>query len=139
MNLDTVIKKLKFCSGILTLTTALMLPVNLSSQAALPDQETYNFARKRYNLLIRMSRDGCSYYANPQTLSIQENTRIVSVLLTRGEVGGGSGCNGIFQFLRLTVRCQNQEISYSDAIGSPANQQEEWQPNLEVANRICSL
>lgn len=139
MNLKSLIKKLKSSSGILTLTTALMLPVNLPSPAALPDQETYNFVRKRYNFLIEMSRGGCSYYANPQTLSIQENTRIISVLLTRSDVGGGSACNGIFHFLRLTVRCQNREISYSDAIGSRANQVEEWQPNLEVTNRICSL
>lgn len=139
MNPDLLMKKLSCFSGVLTLLMAVMIPINLQSQAALPDQETYNFVRHKYNLLLQISRGGCSYYANPQTLSVQGNTRVISVLLTRGDVGGGSACNGIFEFLRLTVRCQSQEISYSDAIGSPANMGEEWQQNLEVANRICSL
>ena len=139
MKPDLLIKKLSCFSGILTLIVAVMVPINLPSQAALPDQETYNFVRHKYNLLLQISRGGCSYYANPQTLSVQGNIRVMSVLLTRGDGGGGSACNGIFEFLRLTVRCQSQEISYSDAIGSPANIGEEWQQNLEVANRICSL
>lgn len=138
MNLDNLLKKLNYFPGILTFATGLLLQI-IPSQAALPDQETYNFARQKYNLLVQISRGGCSYYANPQTLSIEGNTRILSVLLTRGETGGGSSCNGIFEFLRLTVRCQSQEISYSEAIGSPANIVEEWQLNEEVTNRICSL
>ena len=126
--------------GFLCLITGISISlIGIKSYATLPDQETYNFVSKQYNLLIHTSRDGCSYYANPQTLKGDNNNRMISVLLTRGDISGGSGCNGVFQFLRLQVRCQTQEISYSEDISSPANFTENWQSNLGVANRICSL
>jgi hypothetical protein len=109
-----------------------------SSHAALPDQETYDFVTRRYNLLLEETRSGCGYYANPSTLSVTGDERALSVLLMRGP-SGGSSCNGLFQFQRLQVRCSTEEVSYSEQIGSPANWEISWYQNNQVAQQICSL
>lgn len=108
------------------------------SNAALPDQETYDFVIRRYNLLLEETRSGCGYYANPNTLSVTGDERALSVLLMRGP-SGGSACNGLFQFQVLQVRCPTEEVSYSEQIGSPANWEASWSQNTQVAQQVCSL
>jgi hypothetical protein len=108
------------------------------SIAALPDQETYDFVTSKYTLLLEQTRGGCGYYANPNTLSITGNERTVSILMMRGQPGG-TACNGVFEFQVLSVRCQTGEVSYSEQLASPANWQEDWHSNAEVAQQICSL
>jgi hypothetical protein len=109
----------------------------LPTQAALPDNETYELVMNRYNILIDAYTE-CSYYLNPATLSVNGNERAVTVLFTRGELGG-SECNGIFEFQVLTVRCNTQEVSFSDQIASPANWTEDWYREPQIAQQICTL
>ena len=108
------------------------------SIAALPDQETYDFVTSKYDLLLEQTRDGCGYYANPDTIAINSDERSVVILMTRGQPGG-TACNGVFKFLILSVRCQTEEVSYSERLASPANWQENWHSNAEVAQQICSF
>lgn len=106
--------------------------------AALPDQETYDFVRTKYSLLLEETRSGCGYYANPATLTINGDERTLLVLLTRGQTGG-SMCNGVFEFQVLSVRCATGETSYSERIASPANYEERWYQNTDVAGQVCAI
>lgn len=106
------------------------------AQAALPDDESYEFVTSRYNVLLEQRRNGCAYYANPRTLVSQGNDRRLSVLLIQNN---GSLCNGTFEFQVLSVRCQSREVSYSVRIGSPANWVENWQQIPAVADPVCSM
>jgi hypothetical protein len=110
----------------------------LPVRAALPSEDVYNSATSQYTLLLHQSRDGCGYYANPKTLSVNGNQRYLSVLLTRGDPGG-SACNGVFEFQVLSVNCQAQQVSYSNRIHSPADWVEEWHPDRDVADKVCSI
>lgn len=107
-------------------------------QAALPDQDTYDFVMRRYDTLLTETRSGCGYYANLSTLVVEAETRSLSVLMTLGP-SGGTACNGVFEFQVLSVRCDSQEISYSQRLASPANWQESWQQNPQVAELICAI
>lgn len=127
----------KFLAYGLALGLGCSLLSNLS-HAALPDPETVEFIRERYSLIIDTQRSGCSYYANPETLGVQGRNRSISVLLMRGP-SGGTMCNGVFKFQVLSVQCNSNHVSYSDRIGSPANDEENWVHNPEVARTICSL
>lgn len=119
-------------SGVLLSTSS-----SLVSYAALPDEATYNFALSRYNLLVEDDLD-CSYYANPNTLSINGNERSLLVLFTRSDPGG-TICDGVFEFQVLRVKCNTGELLYSAQIASPSNWEEERHVNRQAANQICSL
>jgi hypothetical protein len=120
---------------------ALSLASTVPAQAALPDQETYDFVTERYTLLLENTRGGCSNYANPATLSqASDNSALLSVtvLQMRGDPGG-SLCNGVFEFQRLSVNCQTAEVMYRKLIGSPATWNEQPYQNEDLANKVCSL
>lgn len=122
---------------LVAIISSLPLFTVLPIQAALPDNETYELVMSRYNILIEADTE-CSYYLNPSTLFISGNERAVSVLFTRGELGG-SACNGVFEFQVLIVRCNTQEVSFSSQIASPANWTEDWYREPQIAQQICTL
>jgi hypothetical protein len=114
----------------------------LPSAAAYPDRATYEFTLEQYNLFLRNSRDGCGYYANPNTLtqpSNSPNLRELSVLVVRGGPGSGSGCYGVFEFQVLRVNCQTDEVRY--ARQTPGEQEDKlsWSKDEEVARLACDL
>lgn len=116
---------------------ASFLPI-LPGHAALPDQETYDLITSRYHLSLEQTRGGCGYYANPSTLTVNGSQRALTVLHMRGDPGG-SACNGIFEFLILSVDCNTNQVSYSDRLASPANWVENWHNNPEVASTVCAM
>lgn len=120
---------------------ALTCGITLPSLAALPDQETYEFVSQRYHVSLENTRGGCTYYANPDTLVHDAQNpamQSLTVLLTRGE-GGGSMCNGVFEFKNLTVNCQTAEVVYSDRIGSPASWNDQPYVDSNLASQVCAL
>lgn len=116
---------------------AVFLPFS-SAFAALPDAETYNFVTSRYFLLLDERRSGCGFFANPDTLAVDDENRSLLVLQMRSP-NGGSACNGVFDFHTLQVRCESQEVSYSSQIGSPATWDESWMVSPTVAEQVCAL
>ncbi len=105
--------------------------------AGLPDNETYEYIKKRYSLFLETTRDGCVYYANPKQITRENSIRFLSVLLTQG---AGTICNGIMEFQTLRVDCKNNLISYNNYVGSSYNWQEEKPyQNTEIARKICRL
>jgi hypothetical protein len=112
----------------------------LPCTAAYPDRATYEFTIEQYNWFLENTRDGCGYFANPNTLtqsSDSPNARELSVLLVRGSPLSGSGCNGIFEFRVLQVNCQTDEVRY--ATGNYGEQEDEllWKKNETVAGLVC--
>jgi hypothetical protein len=127
----------KTLSALLSITVCTLSA--LPSCAALPDTETHNLVTARYHLLLQPGgRGNCSYYANPETLRVNGSERFLSVLHT-GSPMDGTVCNGIFEFKVLSVRCDANEVSYSDRIASPANWIENWHSNPNVASRVCAM
>lgn len=104
--------------------------------AALPDTDSYKYVTGRYTLYLQSTRSGCTYTANPQTLTRQANLRSMSVLLTRGKEGG-SACNGVFKFEQLQVNCSNQKIYYDEQLAFAQSPQ--WFFSPEIAVKVCSL
>lgn len=119
----------------LAVVVSLVLP-GATAIAALPDAETYKFVTSRYKLYIENTRGGCTYLANPQTLSRQGERRSISVLLTRGQ-DGGSACNGVFEFQQLQVNCNNQQIYYDEQL--PGSEAPRWFSHPVVAQTVCLL
>lgn len=128
----------------------LVLSLSVLSQgaafAALPDIETYNFVLKKYDLLMRQSRDGCAFYADPDFIvarsekpnGADKNIRQLIVLQT-ADRNSGSGCSGVFQFLYADVNCRTNQITYTDAIGSPASWKTNRYSDPEMSKKICAL
>ena len=114
--------------------------------AALPDVETYNFVTRKYNLLMRTSRDGCAFYTDPEFVVARsekpnqsdKNIRQLIVLQTASR-DSGSGCNGVFQFQYADVNCRTNEIRYTSAIGSPANWKTDRESDAAMAKKVCAL
>lgn len=106
------------------------------------DTAFFDRVRQSYTLFLERGsfeqRQGCSFYANPKTVSGRKNERYVSVLNQAGE-NDGTICRGVFKFFNLSVRCQTGEISYAEHLGSPATWKENWQKRPQVADRICKL
>lgn len=129
---------------------AIALSLSVLSQgaaiAALPDVETYNFVTKKYSLLMRQSRDGCAFYADPEFIVARsekpnrtdKNIRQLIVLQT-ADKNSGSGCSGVFQFLYADVNCRTNQISYTDAIGSPAAWKTNRYSDSAMTKKICAL
>ncbi|HTL89144.1 MAG TPA: hypothetical protein VL134_07070 [Leptolyngbya sp.] len=114
--------------------------------AALPDVETYNFVTRKYNLLLRTSRDGCAFYADPdfivarseQPNQADQNIRQLIVLQTSSR-NSGTACDGIFQFQYADANCRTNQISYTNAIGSPATWKTDRYLDLTMTKKICAL
>ncbi len=114
--------------------------------AALPDVETYNFVTRKYNLLMRQSRDGCSFYADPEFIVARSEKQTGSdknirqlIVLQTAEQNSGAGCGGVFQFQYADVNCRTNEIAYTDAIGSPAAWKTDRYSDAKLTKKICAL
>ena len=117
----------------------LLLPLTKPVNAGLPDRETYKYVTNRYNVFLEATRGGCSHYANPEQITEKNATRYLPVLVVRGE-GGGTLCNGIFEFLSLRVDCQKNLVDYNSYIGSPSNWNEaKPYKDTRLALKVCSL
>ncbi|MEP0916803.1 hypothetical protein NC981_08220 [Leptolyngbya sp. DQ-M1] len=114
--------------------------------AALPDVETYEFVTKKYNLLMRQSRDGCVFYADPKFIVARsekpdrsdKNIRQLIVLQTMTK-DGGSACSGVFQFQYADVNCRTNTVTYTDGVGSPATWKTASYSDPAMAKKICAL
>ncbi|MER3433549.1 MAG: hypothetical protein C4288_08965 [Leptolyngbya sp. ERB_1_1] len=114
--------------------------------AALPDIETYNLVTRKYNLLMRQSRDGCAFYADPEFIVARsekpnrsdKNIRQIIVLQT-ADKNSASGCSGVFQFQYADVNCRTNEIAYTNAIGSPATWKTDRYSDSAMVKKICAL
>lgn len=132
--------------SIATIVILTVCSQSLSAVAALPDVETYNFVTKKYNLLIRESRDGCVFYTDPKfVVSRSEspnrndnNIRQLVVLQSQNRTGG-TACEGVFQFLYADVNCRTNQISYTTAIGSPSTWKVERQQDAALSKKLCAL
>lgn len=132
--------------SIAILTILTVCSPSLSAIAALPDVETYNFVTKKYNLLIRESRDGCVFYTDPEFVVARseipnrndKNIRQLIVLQTQNRKGG-TACEGVFQFLYADVNCRTNQISYTTGIGSPATWKVERQQDATLSKKLCAL
>ena len=117
----------------------LILSLTKPVQAGLPDRETYEYVTKRYNVFLEATRGGCSHYANYEQITEKGATRYLSVLVVRGE-GGGTLCNGVFEFISLRVECQNNLVAYNNYIASPANWKESKPyKDARLSLKVCSL
>ncbi|MBW4443690.1 MAG: hypothetical protein KME10_21155 [Plectolyngbya sp. WJT66-NPBG17] len=129
-----------------TVAIALSILGQGAAFAALPDVETYNFAIRKYSLLMRQSRDGCAFYADPEfivarsekTNGSDKNIRQLIVLQT-ADKDSGSGCSGVFQFQYADVNCRTNQITYTDAIGSPASWKTDRYSDSAMTKKICAL
>jgi hypothetical protein len=108
--------------------------------AAMPDVETYTTATKKYNFLVRTSRDSCTYSADPKFVVAGRvpNVRQLIVLRTQSNKSG-SACNGIFDFHYLDVNCQTNQMSFTTAIGSPATWTYDRYTDPDMSKKICAL
>jgi hypothetical protein len=108
--------------------------------AGLPDEETYNYVKKRYSLLVDgQRRSDCSRFARPGSVVKEGTTRYLNVLVTRGE-NDGTICSGAFSFQSLRVDCKTNMVAYMGFIATPF----EWRDstpyeNPELARTVCSL
>jgi len=108
--------------------------------AGLPDEETYNYVKKRYSILIDGKRRGdCSRFARPGSVVKEGSSRYLQVLVTRGE-SDGTICSGAFSFESLRVDCKTSMVAYKDFIATPFD----WSDskpyeNPELARTVCSL
>lgn len=114
--------------------------------AALPDVETYELVTKKYNLLIRQSRDGCVFYTDPKFIVARSETRDRSdknirqlIVLQTMPKDGGSACSGVFQFQYADVNCRTNEITYTDGLGSPATWKTSRYSDPAMSKKICAL
>jgi hypothetical protein len=144
----------RYCvmSRIATLIVFSVLSLPLPVLAAYPDRETDEFVQRRYNLFLQATREGCTWYANPKSARMYSDKSAplnsygkrsvsvsVSVLQVRGE-GGGTACNGVFEFLAVTAECESGYISWSRHIGSIPSWEVFRDNNYpQTASKICSL
>ena len=118
-----------------------ILSPSVAAFAAMPDVETYNFVRRKYNLLIRTTRDSCAFYTDPKFVTVnprQREVRQLIVLQTQSD-NGGSACNGIFQFQYADVNCKTNQFSFTTALGSPATWKYDRYSDPAMAKKICAL
>lgn len=111
-----------------------------SAIAAMPDVETYTYVTKKYNLLIRETRDSCAFYTDPNFVVVtnERNIRKLIVLQTQSK-RGGTACNGVFQFHYADVNCQTNQILFTNGVGSPASWKYEQYFDPATTKRICAL
>ena len=101
-------------------------------QAATPDAASTEAVMEHYSVLLKVSRDGCAYFLNPDTVHINESgLRAGSVVLVDGS--DGTSCNGMFRFETLAVNCQAESVSFFEAVGSPATWQQNFYRDPDVA------
>lgn len=132
--------------SLVTLTIAVSVFGQGVAMAALPDIKTFNFVMRKYNLLIRQSRDGCEFYTDPEFVvsrserpnQADKNIRQLIVLQTTGK-NSGSACSGVFQFQYADVNCRTNEISYTNGIGSAATWKIDRYSDPAMTRKICAL
>jgi hypothetical protein len=132
--------------SLVTLTLAFSILGQTTAIAALPDIETYNFVTRKYNLLMRQSRDGCEFYTDPEFIVARserpnqpdKNIRQLIVLQTTGK-NSGSACSGVFQFQYADVNCRTNQITYTNGVGSPATWKTDRYSDPAMAKKICAL
>jgi len=102
------------------------------------DRDVFTLASSQYSLLVARGRDSCATHVDPSSLGIEDNQRRISALI-HGDNQSGTACRGVFEFKDLTVRCNTEEVSFADHLGSVANWVEDWQKNSAIAQKICAL
>ena len=137
--MGTKISKKILLNGFSYCIAMLILPITQPLQAGLPDRETYEYVTKRYNVFLEATRGGCSHYANAEQITEKGAIRYLPVLVVRGE-GGGTLCNGVFEFISLRVDCPNNLVAYNNYIASPANWKESKPyKDARLSLKVCSL
>jgi hypothetical protein len=96
-----------------------MHPVSFTKLCSTTRYGKPQFSYNSIHLLLQPGgRGDCSYYANPETLRVNGSERFLSVLHT-GSPMDCTVCNGIFEFKVLSVKCDTNEVSYSDQLLHP--------------------
>ncbi len=120
--------------------SAIACLVQFPALAAMPDVETYTAATKKYNFLVRTTRDSCTYSIDPKFVVAgkEPNVRQLIALRTQGD-RSGTACNGVFEFLYADVNCKTTQLSFTNAIGSPATWKYERYTDADMSKKVCAL
>ena len=123
------------------IATATILSLIAGSAAALmPSDAVYGYMNKKYSLELQGDRSSCGYSIDPRDVKISGDRRVTTVTVTRIRNGGGTGCNGVRDFMLMDVNCTKQTGQFLHLKGFGRSAQ--WkgmEMNQDAVNTVCQL